>query len=72
MRKILILLLVATITLCAYISQGVAEEQPVFSLDAINQFSNIWSDYYTRYNMNMRGSYILSEDKKSVKRFCIL
>ena len=69
MRRLFALLIIMTLIPGALICPVAAEDRPVFSLEALDQFCNIWNDYYSRYQPNLSGGYIKQDD--SISLSCI-
>ena len=71
MRRFFALLIVALLLSEVLICPVVAEEQPMFSLEALDQFCNIWNDYHNRYQMNLYVGYNIGDDGSTLSGLCI-
>ena len=72
MRKsltFLIVLLVLIMHICFV--PAISESLPAYSVDAADYFCRVWNDYYTQNGINIRGGYILNDDNKTIKDWCI-
>lgn len=74
MRRFLVLIIAILVlagVLPCFAVAGTVEETPVLSMEALDQFSGIWNDYYDRYRMNIHGGYTTNDDQATLDGLCI-
>ena len=72
MRKLLALFLSLLILFPCTNDPAAADENSVYSIDAVDQFCYFWNKYYRENNLDINCGYLLTEDQKQIDSFNIM